>query len=165
MKVFIKKVSCIMLSMFILVFSAVMPLNAAGLGNDYITFANPNSRMDENGNFVFDVGTSVTSDKFIADSNKLTVVTQAMVENQSIMGNGPYIDEDVSFRVTLYKKGLIGGTMVGYYDGYADNIRGGVQFSVKEGKTYYFTIDVLTYIPVQYSIVGSGQVYPITLVD
>ena len=38
-----------------------------------------------------------------------------------------------------------------------------MQFTVKEGKSYYFAISVLSDIPIQYAIVGSGEVYPITL--
>jgi len=165
MKKFIKKSSCIILSIFILVLSATMPLYAVNSDNGYITFTNPHSRMDEYGDFTFSVGTMLKSDYFIADSNTLTLVTQAQIENQTVMGNGPYNDDSISFRVTLYKKNFIGHSTVDSYVGYADNIRGGKQFTVKEGKTYYFTMSVLTNIPVQYSIVGSGSVYPITLAN
>lgn len=56
--------------------------------NEYLKFANPNSRIDNNGDFEFSIRYSVKSDKFKFSSSKSRITVSAQIED--------YIDHTVS---------------------------------------------------------------------
>lgn len=133
-----KKILC-RISMFVLLICLCGSIfvSAVGVSDNYIEFNNPNSRIDDDGSFEFQFYFSCPSDRFVANSSRITIQTRAMVQRQDI----GIVTSDDLFTLTLYKKNVIGTTEIGQYTGCADNVYGGKTFNVTEGETYYFQLD------------------------
>ena len=152
------------LFMMLSCFSPITALANDNNEHNYFQFATAVTRMDKNGNFEFEIEKWVKSDNFKANSNKITVLTQAMLhyDNGTTVTNSK--NDNVKFKVEL-----INGhnqKVVGSYIGKCDNIRGGLQFNVEKDKQYYLKISVYdqSKLGPHESIKGTGQVYDVEVV-
>ena len=156
-----KKVLSVAAVLFMMLscFSPITALANDSSERDYFQFTPVVSRMDSYGNFDFEIEKWVKSGNFKAKSNKITVLTQAMVhyDNGTTVKNSK--NNNVKFKVELINSH--NQKVVGSYAGKCDNIRGGLQFNVEKGKQYHLKISVYdqSKLGPYESIKGTGQVY------
>ena len=144
-------------------------MNVHAAGDDptdsesYFAFVNDNTRMDSNGSFEFSLHSRLQSDSFVADSDWITIRTNAHLFQR---GAAQIVyDSSVVYRITLYKDTLF-PSQVGSYSGRANGNTVSEEFHVEEGSTYYFviTIDEPTdFHLTSYYLEGDGRVYPVTV--
>lgn len=151
-------------SLLMLLLSLVISLNFvsfafASSNDEYIKFNNnPNTRMDSDGNFDFQIRSSVKSDTFTADSDEITINISGEVWDSQ---NKVWVKTSDTFSVTLY-------TSLGFKvgDTFTVNCNGrsvSKSFDVTEGKKYYFQITAnKSYSGTAYYIIGDGCVSPVT---
>lgn len=148
--------------------SAVMAVSVAAVSvsaeetlpvdsEEYFSFVNPDSRIDSNGDFTFEVRWGVDSpDTFKFNSNKSTITVSAHIED--------YITHEVSYDSHLCTLYLDTGFSRTPFDFYADGSE--YTFSLVElstVKNYSISISNMEELDSRHRVVGSGNISNITL--
>lgn len=121
--------------------------------------------MESDGSFEFTFHVSCPSDTFVANDTSIRIDTCAKIYHMSNPSD-IYTDSTKAFKLTLYKKQLIGTPEIGSYIGYADNIYGGKTFTgLTVGATYYFIIEPVdsSFSQTGYYFTGYGNVTNVTV--
>lgn len=151
-----------------LVIFFTIPLNAfaassnAPNAEEYIRFIPNRERIATNGDFEFSINSDLTSGKFTANSNSITIKSTAKIRD--INDGSVRTNSSVSYTVTLYK--YVAGSpsvAVGSYYGSANGRRASGTFTVSANSTYYFEISVDTSLNAQKRLHGTGTVSPVTV--
>lgn len=167
MKKILRNVLCIVFALSIMATMAVSAsADEANEFEEYIRFTGAAQgdvapAMESNGDFEFEIKEIKESAKFVADSTSITIWTKAYLYSAADHQNHYNIDR--KYTITLYRDGLI-DTKVGTLTAYSDWMDYSATFSVKEGKTYYFKVEVTTSLmSTPYTMIGHGNVSNITL--
>lgn len=117
----------------------------------YIEFVVPKEKIDSNGNFTFEILSTVTSTSFGVSDDRIVVSSKAKIINPA----GKDVTSD--YPDHRYAIDLIGGdgTRTFYADGVTLNK---VQFYVTPGNTYKIRIRNVDYLPAGTNVVGSGSI-------
>ena len=157
-----KNLTCLVCFVLVLVFSLMTCVSAED--QNYVRFTRL-ARMESDGSFEFTFHYSCPSAKFTANDTSIRIDTCAKIYHMRDSSN-VYTDSSKAFKLTLYKKNLIGTPEVGSYIGYADDIYGGKTFTgLTVGATYFFTLDPVDFDFDQtgYYFTGYGKVTNVTV--
>lgn len=124
--------------------------------DEYFSFADPNSRIDSNGDFSFEIRWSVDSDSFRFTSTKSTLTVSAHIED--------YITHDVTYSEHLCRLYLESGFSRKSFDFYADGTE--YTFSLADLKTdkdYSISISNINSLDSRHRVVGSGNLTNISI--
>lgn len=144
-----------------------MPLTAYAAGpetlhkdlEEYFEFIVDPERMNADGTFTFGFREELSSDHFIANSNKITISAKGYkfdVNHGSVEHTKSY-----KYTITLYKIGT--GEEVDSYSGYANNRSKSHSFAVEKGQEYYFIMTCEPALSMPYSLKGTGKVTDVTV--
>lgn len=127
--------------------------------NQYIRFASGDERIESNGNFTFYINSNLTSGKFIADSNEVTITASCQFYNRN---TGRYSTSIFKkFAINLYKVG--GSKVPGKLEACVDGEPHSSPFTVEEGATYYFEITSQSKLDPVIYLDGEGDISPVTV--
>lgn len=127
--------------------------------DQYIRFVSGDERIESNGDFTFYLNSNLTSGKFIADSNEVTINAYCEFYNRNTGSSSTSTSKN--FIINLYKVG--GSKVSGKFDEPVDGDTHSYTFTVEEGATYYFEITSKTKLNSVIYLKGAGNISPVTV--
>lgn len=116
-----------------------------------------NTRIDSNGDFTFYIHSNLTSGKFTAKDDNLTIKASAYIYNNNT--GGTRTSTKVKFEISLYEYNKNeGSSLVDSFTGAADKKNHSESFSVTAGHVYYMEIVVQGSIGGSEYLKGSGNI-------